>query len=254
MSVIKNTILLFKSDKTDDTRDEYQNLLELNNFKVMMVKTLTFQYKNLDILREKLLNPDGFSGMILSSPRCVNAVSQALSKDKLEELWNPKSNFTVGETTCKEAIAKLSIHCKGKWSGNAKNLSQLIIQNKSEYVKPFLFPHGNLKTDILKVELSKENLAIEEVLVYDTLPNPSIERDLLECTDRFTTIPEFLVFFSPSGLHSSLEYLRKIPVDLNLVKLIAIGPVTELAVIEQNLKVYGVAKSPTPEEVLKAIL
>jgi uroporphyrinogen-III synthase len=96
----------------------------------MMVKTLTFQYKNLDILRQKLLNPDGFSGIILSSPRCVNAVSQALSKDKLEELWNPKSNFTVGETTCKEAIAKLSIQCKGKWSGNAKNLSQLIIQSK----------------------------------------------------------------------------------------------------------------------------
>jgi uroporphyrinogen-III synthase len=92
------------------------------------------------------------------------------------------------------------------------------VLDKSEYVKPFLFPHGNLKTDILKVELSKENLTIEEVLVYDTLPNPSIERDLLECTDRFTTIPEFLVFFSPSGLHSSLEYLRKIPVDLNLVK------------------------------------
>ncbi|EFA10147.1 uroporphyrinogen-III synthase [Tribolium castaneum] len=249
MTVLKNTVLLLKSDTTDD---KYTKLLQARNFKVMAVKTLVFEYKNAAILREKLLSADKYSGILLSSPRCVSAVSQALEKRLVQELWGPKSNYTVGESTYKEALDKLGVECQGKESGNAKNLAQLIIQSKAQFTKPFLFPHGNLKTDTLKLELGRENLQIEGVLVYDTLPNPDIAQELSECTNNFTDIPEFVIYFSPSGLHSSIEYLRKLLTDRG-VKIIAIGPVTELALQDLNLTVHAVAKSPTPEEVIKTL-
>ncbi|XP_044271911.1 uroporphyrinogen-III synthase-like isoform X1 [Tribolium madens] len=250
MTLLKNTVLLLKSDTMDD---KYTNLLKATNFKVMIVKTLVFQYKNLEMLREKLLSVDNYSGILLSSPRCVSAVNQTLEKKQIQELWGHKSNFTVGESTYKEAQDKLGVECQGKESGNAKNLSQIIIQNKTQFTKPFLFPHGNLKTDTLKLELGKENVLIEEVLVYDTLPNPDIGQELSECTNNFTDIPEFIIYFSPSGLHSSIKYLRKLLTDCDDVKIIAIGPVTELALQDQNLKVHAVAKSPTPEEILNTL-
>ncbi|RZC42704.1 uroporphyrinogen-III synthase, partial [Asbolus verrucosus] len=252
MPLIKNTVLLLKSERSEGTRDKYEDLLRSNSFEVIQVKTLSFQYKNIDILRQKLLNPENFSGIVLSSPRCVNATHQALNKEKLRELWNAKANFTVGETTHEEALEKLGIECKGKETGNAKNLAQLIIKDSPNYSKPFLFPHGNLKTDTLKLELGKENLEVEGVLVYDTLPNPDIENDLSKATNEFTKIPEFVVFFSPSGFRNSIPYLRKIQ-DFDLMKIVAIGPVTELALQEEKLRVYSVAKSPTPEEVLKSV-
>ncbi|XP_063923075.1 uroporphyrinogen-III synthase-like [Zophobas morio] len=254
MSIARNTVLLLKSEKSEDAQDKYQDILESNKFEVMVVKTLTFQYKNIEILRDKLTNPDDFCGIILSSPRCVNACSQALGKERIHELWKLKSNFTVGEATYNEALIKIGIECEGKESGNARNLSQIIVQSKSSFNKPFLFPHGNLKTDTLKLELGRENLSLDEVLVYDTLPNPQIKEDLEKVTSGFSSIPEYLVFFSPSGFHSSIHYLRKVPIDLSSLKIIAIGPVTQLAIEENNLKVYAVAKAPTPEEVLKAIL
>lgn len=126
MSLLKNTVLLLKSETTDD---KYKALLEAKNFEVMIVKTLVFEYKNLDLLREKLLNTDRYSGILLSSPRCVSAVSQALERSRIRELWGPKSNFVVGEKTHQEARDNLGLECQGRESGNAKNLSQIIIQS-----------------------------------------------------------------------------------------------------------------------------
>lgn len=138
-------------------------------------------------------------------------------------------------------------------------------------VKPFLFPHGNLKTDTLKVELGKSNIDIEGVLVYDTLANPNIEKDFRVVTNDFTMFPEYVIFFSPSGVRSSIELFRKVPDCIEKIKVkkiisidqsiltfryqfIAIGPVTESAMNEEDIKVTGVAANPNPNEVLKLIM
>ncbi|KAJ8952153.1 hypothetical protein NQ318_018490 [Aromia moschata] len=251
----KKSILLLKSQKGDGSGDKYDSLLNSSGFEVRQVKTLVFDFKNIDILREELKNDDNYAGLILSSPRCVHAVYLASEDNKnILHNWKTKYNFVVGETTHKDASEKLNLECEGRESGNAVNLSKLILKKKSLYDKPFLFPHGNLKTDTLNLELGKEGVKMEGVLVYDTIANPNIEKELADATDNFTSISEYVVFFSPSGLRSSINYLRKIPLDLNDVKIIAIGPVTELAIREENYKVYGVSKQPTPEEVLKLIL
>ncbi|XP_018579114.1 uroporphyrinogen-III synthase isoform X2 [Anoplophora glabripennis] len=216
----RKTVLLLKSQNTDASSDKYEDLLTTNGFEVKKVKTLVFDFKNIQVLKEKIINNEAYEGIIFSSPRCVQAVYLALQNDKnVIKAWREKYNFAVGEATYTEALNKLGLECDGKGSGNAVNLSKVILEKKSAYRKPFLFPHGNLKTDTLNLELGKEGIEIKGVLVYDTIANPSILKEISDVTDDLTSIPEYVVFFSPSGFHSSIDHLRKIPVDLNKVKL-----------------------------------
>lgn len=78
-------------------------------------------------------------------------------------------------------------------------------------MKPFLFPHGNLKTDTLSRELGHSGISMDDVLVYDTEANPDIEKEIAEVTDNYQNIPEYIVFFSPSGLTSCVDFLKKVP-------------------------------------------
>lgn len=94
-----------------------------------------------------------------------------------------------------------------------------LLLEKKEYTKPFLFPHGNLKTDILSRELGQCGISMENVLVYETVANPDIEKEIVEVTDNYRNIPEYIVFFSPSGLTSSVNFLKMSP-DFDNVKVL----------------------------------
>ncbi|KAK9877272.1 hypothetical protein WA026_017663 [Henosepilachna vigintioctopunctata] len=253
MRILENFVILLKAQRGLEESDSYEKLLNSHGYVVKQVNTLVFEFHDLSELKEKLESSKKYSGLLLSSPRCVEAVYFALNKNKLESSWHGKHNYAVGEATHLVALKKLGINCRGKESGNAKNLSSIVAKENIGTDKPFLFPHGNLKTDTLKIELSKSNISIEGVLVYDTLSNPNIEEEFADVTEKFTLFPEYIIFFSPSGVRSSVEILRKSPGCLNKMKCIAIGPVTETSMKEENFNIYGVAASPNPEEVLNII-
>lgn len=61
-------------------------------------------------------------------------------------------------------------------------------------------------------------LALGEVHVYDTIANPDLRQELADVTQSFTAIPEYVVFFSPSGVESSIDFLRLVESDLSSVK------------------------------------
>lgn len=128
--IIPNSILLLKSQISEDGQDKYETLLKANNFEVRQVKTLVFRFKNVEDLKKKLKNSDRYSGILLSSPRCVQAVQMAFEDNHYSEEWKTKHNFVVGEATYKVALEKLSLDCLGKDTGNAINLSKLILESK----------------------------------------------------------------------------------------------------------------------------
>lgn len=125
-----NTVLLLKSQFSEDEPDKYESLLKTANFEVKQIKTLDFKFKNLDELRAKLNKSTEFSGLILSSPRCVQAVQMTIANSDCIKEWKAKSNFVVGEATHKAAVAKLGLDCRGKETGNAGNLSKVISDSK----------------------------------------------------------------------------------------------------------------------------
>ncbi|CAH2006414.1 unnamed protein product [Acanthoscelides obtectus] len=209
--MLKKSVLLLKSQKDEGANDKYEDLLKSNGFKVCQVKTLIFDFKNIDWLKDKLLNSEKYAGIVFSSPRCVQAVCLAIEDNReVMDNWQAKYNYVVGEATYSEALEKTGLRCKGKEAGNAANLAKIILQCKDQLEKPLLFPHGNLKTDTLKNELGKEGVDIEGVLVYETIPNPGIEAEIKRATNDFSNIQEYIVFFSPSGVYSSLKFLKDI--------------------------------------------
>lgn len=126
--MLKNTVLLLKSNKENEQNDEYENLLTNKGYYVKKCKTLIFKFKNLDLLKQKLHNSNIYTGIIFTSSRCVQAVNLAM-KDKTElREWQSKHNFVVGPSTFKDASEKLQLTCLGKEAGNAARLSEIILE------------------------------------------------------------------------------------------------------------------------------
>ncbi|KAF2900463.1 hypothetical protein ILUMI_05715 [Ignelater luminosus] len=256
MQIINNCVLLLKAEKSDESTDKYEVMLTERGFTVKHLKTLEFVYKSLNELKEKLENPQNYNGIIFTTPRSVRAVKEAIGNECLRSEWKDghKLNYVVGEATFNAALNELGLRCKGQESGNANNLAELILCDKDEISKRFLFPCGNLKTDTLINRLSEQKIDVEAVTVYDTVPSCSLDEDFCYLTSDFTEVPEYFAYFSPSGVHNTVKYIEKLEKYLHLIKFIAIGPTTENALKQANLPVRAVAIKPTPHDLLNAIL
>lgn len=129
--ILEKSVLLLKTQTTDNSSDKYENLLTENDFNVKQGKTLVFNFKNLETLRNKLLSHTHYEGIIFSSPRCVQATYMASKHTKdIMKPWQSKTNFVVGEATYADALGKLQLECEGKETGNSVNLSQYIVKGR----------------------------------------------------------------------------------------------------------------------------
>ncbi|KAF5307393.1 hypothetical protein FQR65_LT18428 [Abscondita terminalis] len=123
MKIIHKSVLLLKSENNED---KYDAALTDNGFLVKHIRTLEFRYINLEQLHSKIRSPDDYDGIIFTTPRSVKALKEALANDILDPKWSG-----------------LNLECRGKESGNAKNLSSVILngdKNKllvQKYIKYF---------------------------------------------------------------------------------------------------------------------
>lgn len=70
--------------------------------------------------------------------------------------------------------------------------------------------------DGLERALAKGNVSLNCVEVYNTMPHPNIEDNVLCALAE--EVPEYVVYFSPSGINSSLPSFKQADVDLNQIK------------------------------------
>ncbi|KAG5681734.1 hypothetical protein PVAND_011143 [Polypedilum vanderplanki] len=245
-------IILFKSES--DGGDKFVEELEKNNFVVQSIPSIDFEFKNLDILSEKLRKSNDYEGIIFTSPRSIFATQQLLKSnpDNLKS-WSDKRNFTVGESTYNLAKKLISLETAGKEAGNAQNLSTIIIScyNKNKLTKPFLFPCGNLKQDILEKNLNENSILLDCIEVYDTIPHPNLENAILKLKEEDDI--NFIVYFSPSGIKYSMPFIKHHNLPLSKCKLIAIGPSTKRCMRDYNLECYAMCEKPSPESLLNVL-
>uniref|UniRef100_A0A8C2QNP6 Uroporphyrinogen-III synthase n=1 Tax=Cricetulus griseus TaxID=10029 RepID=A0A8C2QNP6_CRIGR len=127
-------VLLLKDAKDDDSgQDPYIQELGLYGLEATLIPVLSFEFLSLPSLSEKLSHPEGFGGLIFTSPRAVEAVKLSLEQDNkteeweksLKNKWNAKSVYVVGNATAC-LVNKIGLDAEGAHSGNAEKLAEYI--------------------------------------------------------------------------------------------------------------------------------
>lgn len=241
-------VVLIKSES--DGPDKFATVLEENNFHVFSIFCINFQFKNLEVLRDKLAKTDDYEGIVFTSPRAVHGVHKA-TEGKLSG-WSDKRNFCVGEATSELVESLLGLKAEGEQSGNAQKLAEIMISShtKEPFLKLFLFPSGNLKQDVLENSLEESAIKVESIEVYETVQHAELDESIHKLkTEKI----DFIVFFSPSGVKFSLPLLRNHQINLDNIKIIAIGPSTKKSLDENELQCHRMCSKPTPESLIEAL-
>uniref|UniRef100_A0A4X1VAY6 Uroporphyrinogen-III synthase n=1 Tax=Sus scrofa TaxID=9823 RepID=A0A4X1VAY6_PIG len=168
--------------------------------------------------KPRLSHPEGYGGLIFTSPRAVEAVKLCLEKankteaweTSLKEKWNSKSVYVVGNATA-SLVSKIGLDPEGENCGNAEKLAEYICSRESSAL-PLLFPCGNLKRETLPRMLKDKGVPMESITVYQTIPHPGIQGNLNSYYSQ-QGIPASITFFSPSGLSYSLKHIQELSGD-----------------------------------------
>uniref|UniRef100_A0A6M2DH34 Uroporphyrinogen-III synthase n=1 Tax=Xenopsylla cheopis TaxID=163159 RepID=A0A6M2DH34_XENCH len=251
--ILRNNVLLCKAaPNLESGSDPYEENLRKHGYKVNSVPPIDFIYKKSN--ENNIGDSHTYSGIIFTSPRSVIGFKQIINGD-LSWFNQTLHIFVVGQGTAKMVENNLRLKTTGKETGNASDLADLIIacNKKLLFQKPLLLPCGNLKMDILPSKLGNENIPLISLEVYETIPSTQFEAKFLEVTNSGTHLPEYIVFFSPSGLSLSQQIFQKFNVQTDKIKFIAIGSTTEKAMLDKQIKVAGVARKPCPEALAETI-
>ena len=226
-----------EDDEPDTSPNEYERLLSQLGCKVSFIPPLQFEFFNIDELKEKFRRPDKFSGVLLTSPRSVDACQKAFDgtndKSSLDTWLKSKHCYTVGPATAQKAKDLLSWSSNqirgGHECGNSLSLSSCIKEDyidnaKLTHKELLLYPCGNLKRETLAHELRKStNVELDIITCYKTVANHQLE-DRLRLVSEDNEKIDIIVFFSPSGVKFCWDLLKKY-IRSN-PKYISIGPTT----------------------------
>ncbi|PZD77437.1 uroporphyrinogen-III synthase [Mesonia sp. K7] len=147
------------------------------------IKNIGFEWVSYDAIEILHLKneviPKVIENAIITSKNAFKAVK---NKTKINNA------FCVGEQTAK-LLLENQINVV-ETAHYAEDLAKKIIQNHNS--KSFIFLSGNLRRDTIIYVLEKENIMIEECVVYETQLVPK----------KFDQSFEAVLFFSPSGVKS----------------------------------------------------
>ena len=253
--VEKGIVVLFRAPK-DGEVDLYDMELKKEGFRPFSVPVLDFNFVNLDILFGALTRSKEYSGIILTSPRAVEACSVALQKLSGDEKQRKEClnlpSYCVGPSTQQQAgqLGFSSADCE---AGNADKLAKYIVEHNTTNIKPLLYPCGNLRRDTLSVKLKAEGFSLEEIVVYETVKSKTIKDDV-EKLIELHGVPKYIVYFSPSGVQYTADLYENGILQIDDLKLVAIGSTTEAELEKNMMSVAATAKSPSHTGVSEALL
>ncbi|XP_058792323.1 uroporphyrinogen-III synthase-like [Phymastichus coffea] len=254
MSTNRMKILLCTGVSSDtDNENQYKKCLLENNYECDILQVLHYEFINLNELRKHLVDSNSYSGLILSSPRAATAITRARMQNPFPiNDWIKRPTFCVGKAT--EFVAKEQIgltNILGSHSGNAKNLATFIIDlMQTNYRKPLLHPCSDIARDTIPNMLSEKGMCVTKVIVYKTKAHECLKETLITALNQS---PHILVIFSPSIIDNMVAALNNDKSVFEKLKIIAIGPVTEQAVLQHGINIAGVAEKPDPKAVKEII-
>ena len=230
-------IILFR---TPSSSDPFESLLQDHGWTPISLPVLTFRFVNRQQIVARWNNPDTYSGLIVTSPRAAEALIDVAREGNAG--WLKKEVYAVGERTG-EVLQGISLSPQGQSTGNAVGLGELIIQQHTVGELPLLFLCGNTRRDELPEMLRENDVALEELVVYESSVREDIDLESL-------TEPAWVVFFNPMGVRAIYE---RWPMEWQRVRKAAIGETTASAMRSIDWQVNAVAQKPSAEGLCDAL-
>ncbi|MGI9174275.1 MAG: uroporphyrinogen-III synthase [Rhodothermales bacterium] len=239
MSKTSPLVYLFR---TPAEPDPYEKALAAAGFRCRSVPVLDFEFTGREALQEKLAHPDRYGGLLLTSPRAVEALAEALLwLPNQVAAWTAKPVFAVGPRTS-EVLRQLGLQPQGEQAGNAEALADVLEQTATKLDGMLLFLCGDRRREILPERLRRADVAFEECTVYRTLAQAELALPDEE--------PDWIVFFSPSGVEA---VQRTSEMKTWKARIAAIGPTTAAALRQAGRAVDVTAQEPSPEALVQAL-
>lgn len=248
----KGTVLLLKAPR-DTEEDHFVETLKEAGFRVSVVPVLSFKFVNRDVLASALSNR--YWGIIFTSVRAVHAVTQALAEHNNSSInLDPHSLrcFVVGHMTA-EAARKADFEPEGEETGNAEKLAEYIHDAVESIEKRLLlYPCAQMRRDTLRDRLKSCDCHVEEVIAYETVPSENIKENIAHVFSSEDS-PDSVVYFSPSGVQFTEALVEQGVLPLQLLKVYALGPATQQALLDRSIALAGVASKPDPASLLQLL-
>lgn len=229
--------------------EDYQQAFSDHNFEVIFVEPLQFLFINVEELCTKLVATD-YDGLILTSPRAIEALAKCWDPTKFV-IWNTKRVYTLGEASCKRIKLLLGLEALGMTAGSAENLAKIVVSDSNESSK-FLFPCGNLSSELLPSMLQSKDISVDSLTVYETKENDNLRTHLMELNDSDDDLC-CMVFFSPSGCEYIHRQLQTFNNKLFHLPHFAIGNSTAHKIENLGMEIAGVAAKPKAESVMESV-
>ncbi|MDQ7039827.1 MAG: uroporphyrinogen-III synthase [Rhodothermus sp.] len=231
----RHVVYLLRAEAT--ASDPFVEQLQAAGYRPFVLPVLAIDWVNTESLRAVLAHPEAYSGLIFTSPRAVEAVRRLRIP---LEAWRAHPVYVVGPRTA-AAVRKIGWEPRGETAGSGSELARRI-QQGARPICPLLFLCGARRREELPTLLRAAGFPLQELVVYATRP-------LVPALPAEAPTPDWVVFFSPSGL----EAARRLPLAWEQVHVAAIGPTTAVALQQEGLRVAAVARTPTPEGLLAAM-
>ncbi|KAH8243941.1 hypothetical protein KR032_011740 [Drosophila birchii] len=246
----KRSVILLKVPSSDDL---YGPAMRRHNLDPIYIAPSQFVFKNLKQLQLKLQEPHKYAGIVFASPRCVQAVNEALEKAPLPTCWRSLNNYSLGKSTHNMVWNTLHrLSTMGDYTINANNLCDLIVETfgpKREL--PLLIPCGNGVGHTLRLRLVAQGFRVDVCEVYENKSHPEFNNQMRHALKlkRMETI----VFFGPSSVRSSQEFFDSYKVSVKDRKLIAVGDATRKAMEDAGMHVNAVVEATDVDKLIKTI-
>src|SRR5699024_5190762 len=204
---VDSVVLLAKSDCHKlMPHNEYSRAIgaQNSNLESYFISPNQFELVNASRLADCLSSPDQWSGIVLTSTRCIDAVAMSLedvpnSKQMLLD-WSALTIFTVGLSTKEYLDKTLGLPSVGYQTGDSESLARFILEvnQKQRFEKPLLYPCSRLRSDSL-LTLLRGQVNLVEVVCYETSVNRNLREHMSEfksfledCLQRTCTRPRAL--------------------------------------------------------------
>lgn len=267
-------------DEVSNAHDDYLEEFARRSLIAILIPPLQFRYKNLEKLKTTLIRStieNNQLGLIITSPRVVEAISRAFScmnnleRTQLAQKLNPSLIFPIARKTAIELKKKTSLdyNCCATESGDSAKLAEYVEKHANSTFKAtkLIYPKGSLASSAIEDRLSKNtNLSIETLIVYETNIVEDIGDTILEKLEGLVSKGDIkchqlcinFIFFSPSGVKSFKSNLEKIKTGLDKMKcsmvFSSIGQTTENAIKCNGLEVSCVAEQPNARSLVDCVV